>query len=151
MPGTILVATDGSAAAGAAVDVGLRLAQAEGSGVLFLHSEPLLAQQLYQLNPSEEDRPETLLSIDPALRAAAALAQDRGVPFEVDLVGEHHSSAVADAVVGVASGTDATMIVIGTRGRGAVSGSLLGSVSQEVLKAATVPVVVVHARETHDG
>jgi nucleotide-binding universal stress UspA family protein len=145
MAGSILIATDGSPASRAAVEVGLRLARAEGSSVLFLHSETLLSEQLFLDNPAERDKLETLLAADHALREAAELAREQGVPFDVELAGEHGSSKVADAIVGIGAGIGASMIVMGSRGRGAVSGSLLGSVSQEVLKAASVPVVVVHA------
>ncbi len=145
MAGSILIATDGSPASRAAVEVGLRLAQAEGASVLFLHSETLLSEQLFLDNPTERDKLETLLAADHALREAAQLAKEHGVAFDVELAGEHGSSKVADAIVGVGAGIGASMIVMGSRGRGAAAGSLLGSVSQGVLKAAAVPVVVVHS------
>ncbi len=145
MAGSILIATDGSPASRSAIEVGLRLAQAEESSVLFVHAEALLSEQLFLDNPNQRDDLETLLAADPALRGAAELARGRGVSFDVELVGEHGSSRVADAIVGLATGVGSTMIVMGARGRGAVAGTLLGSVSQDVLKAAAVPVVIVHS------
>jgi nucleotide-binding universal stress UspA family protein len=44
--------------------------------------------------------------------------------------------------------TDADMLVVGTRGRGAFTGLFLGSVSHAALHAATVPVVLVHTEPT---
>lgn len=43
----------------------------------------------------------------------------------------------------VANGTQADLIVVGTRGRGAIADALLGSVSTHVAAHATVPVVIV--------
>jgi nucleotide-binding universal stress UspA family protein len=51
---------------------------------------------------------------------------------------EHPAAALA-----AASGT-AQLLVVGTRGRGALRGMLLGSVSQHVLRHSAVPVAVIH-------
>ncbi|WP_196217968.1 universal stress protein, partial [Streptomyces blattellae] len=45
------------------------------------------------------------------------------------------------------SAEDAEMLVLGSRGHGAVSGFLLGSVGQHVLARASIPVVLVRAEE----
>ena len=51
--------------------------------------------------------------------------------------------AVADGILGVADALRADVIVVGSRGRGAVASAVLGSVSTEVLHRASVPVLVV--------
>ena len=58
--------------------------------------------------------------------------------FEVELV----PGGAADAVVEAAKECDADEIVLGSRGQGRI-GSLLGSVSEEVLRSADRPVVVI--------
>ena len=52
--------------------------------------------------------------------------------------------AVADGILGVAAKQKADLIVMGSRGSGAIKGTLLGSVSMKVLAGAQVPVTIVH-------
>lgn len=50
----------------------------------------------------------------------------------------------AESILQVAQSSQADLIVIGTRGLGAVKGLLLGSVSRKVIHFAACPVMVVH-------
>ena len=43
------------------------------------------------------------------------------------------------------------LVVMGSRGRGAVASQVLGSVSHHALNHSPVPVLIVHAREPDDG
>jgi nucleotide-binding universal stress UspA family protein len=53
------------------------------------------------------------------------------------------SGNAAHEIVAFADVVDADLIVIGSRGYGAISGALLGSVSRGVLKGTTRPVLIV--------
>lgn len=145
MPKEILIATDGSAAARAAVEVGLELAAEEGGRVTFVHSSPELAERLFLANPFTRDSAETLMEADDVLREAAELARAKGVAFELELIGESGAEAVADALLGTAAGRKADMIVLGSRGHGTLASSVLGSVSRGVVAHATMPVLVVRS------
>jgi nucleotide-binding universal stress UspA family protein len=59
------------------------------------------------------------------------------VPISLLVIEGHPANAILDA------GQDATLIVVGSRGHGGFVGSVVGSVSQNVMSHAACPVVVV--------
>jgi len=70
---------------------------------------------------------------------ARALLEAAGVPCETEVgVGDE-----AHTLVDMIERTGCDMVIIGARGQGALSSALLGSVSQEVARAAAVPVTIV--------
>lgn len=72
--------------------------------------------------------------------AMTAEGVDDEVEFQkVLLEGRHPAEALVEQA------QDADMLVVGSRGRGGLSGMVLGSVSQQCLHRATCPVVVVRA------
>jgi len=71
--------------------------------------------------------------------ARKALARSK-VPAEfVEVV-----DAVAGGILGVAAKRKADLIVMGSRGSGAIKGTLLGSVSMKVLAGTQIPVTIVN-------
>jgi nucleotide-binding universal stress UspA family protein len=71
---------------------------------------------------------------------AAAVQEDDSVEVETQLI----EGIPADVLVGAVGPDD--LLVVGSRGRGALAGVLLGSVSAQCVHHAPCPVVVVHAR-----
>src|SRR6476619_1805412 len=124
----ILVATDGSPAAMEAVTFGVELAAEHDSELLFVHVVPALdVVPAYGFGarsaasphaPSEHDR--SLL-----VEAADAAAEQGIVATTVLLRGD-----TVDEIVAYADSHDVDLIVAGSRGRGAIAGALLGSVSR---------------------
>jgi len=142
--GLIVIATDGSAAATKAVEVGLELAAARASDVVFVHFSPV-AGPLYASHPEAGPSQAEIEAADPVLRAAAEAARARRVHAKLELlVAEHGTGDIADSIAGMAQGLDASMIVVGTRGHGGIASAVLGSVSLDLLKFSELPVVVVH-------
>ena len=118
----ILIAVDGSSSGNEAVDVGLALAVEHEAEVTFVHVVP---------------SPPLTFDHEP-LEKAAALAERLGVSAGKTLLVGHP----VDEIVAHADSLDVDLIVVGSRGRGALTGALLGSVSLGVLHEAMRPVLV---------
>src|SRR3990172_3580995 len=67
---TVLIATDGSASARLAVEVGLRLAREDGADVVFIHASPEISTELFDENAQTPDTPERIAETDPVLAHA---------------------------------------------------------------------------------
>ena len=78
------------------------------------------------------------------LRTARQRAEVLGVTdVQSESCSESQVSEIAELIIDAARRDNVDMIILGKRGRGRVSGLLLGSVSQQVVSVATCPVVVV--------
>ena len=141
----ILIATDGSRAADAALGFGLDLAAEQGATAIVVHVAP--ASDVVPLVGFGLPAPLPRSSgagDGSALAAAVRLAGARGVPVRAVLL----TGDAVDEIVAYADSLDADLIVVGSRGLGAVASGMLGSVSQGVLHEARRPVLVVRrARE----
>jgi nucleotide-binding universal stress UspA family protein len=139
----ILVASDGSEAADAALAVGLDLAVEQGADLVIAHVVSVLdfavhadgkAPRSATRAPRAED--------DVVLCAALELAEARGVKTRSELLVGNAS----EQIIRLAHEIDAQLIVVGSRGLGRVKSAVLGSTSREVVAHADRPVLVV--RET---
>ena len=136
---TIVVGTDGSKGSGAALSEGFDLAKRLGAKVLVVavtgHVSELLGGSVYEHKLSERlDRARA------ALDAARTMAEEAGVEAEFEIF----EGDAAEEIAMIAERRDADLVVVGTRGHGGIAGSLLGSVSADVVRRSKRPVVVVH-------
>jgi len=138
---TILIATDGSLAARTALERGLDLAEETSAHVIFVAVRrpplPFFGDPYWQTSITNE-----LARLRPALAAAIAEAEARGIDADYDLL----EGDAAEEILRLARSRDVDLIVIGSRGLGAVKSAILGSVSKRVLHEAERPVLVVNER-----
>jgi nucleotide-binding universal stress UspA family protein len=136
-----LVAIDGSEGSDAAVDEALDLAHEAGARVTFAFvrraPSALLGYPYYERLLRNE------LSTARATIAAAELkAEEAGIEAGSTIL----EGDPVDEILSAADNRCVDMIVMGSRGRGAFAGALLGSVSSAVVQHANVPVLVAKER-----
>lgn len=140
---TIIWATDGSEEADFALAEARHLSEMTGARLVAVHCDQRLNGRLsaWPVLPDEDDR---RLKIG---RQVDAL-QEAGV--DIDLVIRHSHQEAADVVASVAAELGGDVIVCGTRGLGAFTGTFVGSVAQRLLRIAPCPVLTVRRRKTQE-
>ena len=138
----ILIATDGSAGSNDAVDVGLELASEQHAKVFVVHVEPTLDVAPWSTFGMPAGVRHVTTEHDRApLDAAVARAEELGVPVIAELL----TGVVVDEIVAFADSNAVDLIVMGSRGHGAVVSAMVGSVSLGVLRESRRPVLIVRA------
>lgn len=142
----LLVPTDGSDTADAALDVGVDLTVADGSTLQLLSvvDTSLFGSEL-QADQYADSLSETANEIVAAARKRATAA---GVEEVVTTVAEDES--VVAGIQSYAADTDSDCIVVGTHGRTGLDRYLLGSVTETLIRTASVPVLVVPPSDGDD-
>jgi nucleotide-binding universal stress UspA family protein len=144
----ILIATDGSPASREATAFGLELAQEHAAEVTFLHVVPVLDRAAAAGIGFPAAVPHRVDEVDRRpLEDALAVAAEQDVDAKVELL----AGEPVDEIVAYADSLDADLIVLGSRGRGAVATALLGSVSRGVLHEAHRPVLVVRGTQVREA
>jgi nucleotide-binding universal stress UspA family protein len=136
----ILIATDGSDGAGQALNQGFSFAAEVGAQalVVYVRQPPssLLGAPHYQEAITEEARHAHGVIADAKLYAGH---------YDVDVEYEVIEGDTVEAILAFARSRDVDLIVVGTRGLGAVKSLVLGSVSNAILHHADRPVLVARA------
>ena len=136
----ILIATDGSPSAREAIEFGLELAEEHAAEVTFVTVVPVLDRAFADGIGVPAAVPHRVDEVDrKPLEETLAAAAER----DLDATAELLAGEPADEIVAYADSLDADLIVVGSRGRGALATALLGSVSRGVLHEARRPVLVV--------
>lgn len=136
----ILVPTDGKPPVGEAVETAVDLAQQLGAGIHVVHvvqPEPIagMSMETAWAGVSDLARQEgeaTIATVEERLAST-------DVPFETAILEGTPSRAICEA----AEHRDCGLIIMATSGRGGLDRLLLGSVTEHVVRHASVPVLTV--------
>ncbi len=138
----ILIATDGSPSAVQAVEFGLELAAEQGAVPIFVHVAPateVLPVAGFGMGAPVSVPHEPGLEDRASLVEAVELAERQGMHARTKLL----AGDAPKEILAYADAIEADLIVVGSRGHGAISSALLGSVSRDLLHGAKRPVLVV--------
>jgi nucleotide-binding universal stress UspA family protein len=141
----ILIATDGSDSGHEALEFGLDLAAEQDASTFVVHVAPAVDVMPYaSFAVAAPTVPHELSEHDrEPLNEAVEIAAEKDLDVKTELL----KGNPADEIVAFADTIDADLIVVGSRGHGAIASALLGSVSRGVLHESRRPVLVV--RGTH--
>lgn len=153
MPQNVIVGIDGSEASRSAFHEAVRQAEWRACGVTALHNVPYPVYSQYEL-----------ASIDPVILTArgktfaeqelheleAAYADGFPVPVDSLVVQGHAGTNIVDAASTAGpNGEGAELVVLGSRGYGAIRGPLLGSVTTFAVHHLSCPLLIIPPQKEH--
>ena len=144
----ILVPVDGSATSDQGLDEAIRLAKVTGASIELLHVVDLwgvAATPYTGVALTAELIDELKQGGQVVLDAAKARVEAAGGSAQTKLL-DNMSGRISDVIVEEAGTWKADLIVIGTHGRRGVGRLVLGSDAEQVVRASSVPVLLVRNR-----
>jgi nucleotide-binding universal stress UspA family protein len=145
----ILVAIDGSPDAREALVHAVDMADCEHARLTILSAVPTPPTIAYTSLGAAEVLAK---SVQDGEREAAELLKEalQSVPDSVSVSTIASTKPARMAILSQIKEGGHDLVVLGSRGRGAVRSVLLGSVSHDVLHHSSIPVLIVHAEETSE-
>lgn len=151
MDNKILIATDGSKYSQKAVDYGIELAGKIGASVMVLYVVNMRSLEMYAISHHDDiggyESADLMLKDEgrQALDYALAAAKKAGVEASEKMTRGYP----ADEIIRLSERECVSMIVMGSLGKTGLEHLLLGSVSEDVVKKAPCPVLVVRGDTNH--
>ena len=144
----VLIPTDGSEPAAAAVEPGLAVAERAGARV---HAVTVVDTSDAVASPDDAIPEDVATHLESEGEAAteriAAQARDRGLAATTAV----RTGVAARDLLAYADDHDADLVAMGTAGRTGLSRYLLGSTTERVIRHAEMPVLAVNARDEAGG
>ena len=145
VPKLILVPTDFSASAAHALRYASNLAEKFDAHLLVVYADLFMVPVDFTASAAgafDIAREAMIDTAEELLRGHAEQCISREVPYDTRVIVSNPVAAIADQV----RETGADLIIMGTHGRTGVRRLLLGSVTEAVMRAATVPVIAVNPK-----
>lgn len=135
----VIWATDGSDHADGAMPFAIQAARADGAELHVVHVvEKLVGPRAANLDAfANEDEIKAKVE-----RQAKAIAAENGLKTSIDIV-VGLGNRIGDRIAEIAQDSGADLIVVGTRGHGALGSFVLGGVTQRLLHVSPCPVLSV--------
>jgi nucleotide-binding universal stress UspA family protein len=138
----ILVAVDDSPSADQALTQAIDLAESEHTRLTLMTGVVELSPTVYMMAGEETGR--LIQGAQAQAEAILCRARDR-IPADLPVTTVLTNQPIRGALIRQIKRGGHDLVVMGSRGRGAVRSTLLGSVSHYVLHHSPVPVLIVHA------
>jgi nucleotide-binding universal stress UspA family protein len=135
---TIMWATDGTENADRALPYAKALAQEEEATLVIAHVVERYASHKASGLAVHADEEQ----VEEKLKKLAAQLSDDGLKTDLKIV-SHVGPQPAHEIADIAAGAGADLIVVGCRGHAAITGLMIGSVTQRLLHVSPCPVLVV--------
>jgi len=139
---TIVWATDGTTNADRALPYAKELASQAGTELVIAHVVERYASHKATALAVHADEPQ----VEAKLEKLEAELKGEGLNTSLKIV-SHVGPQAAHEIADIAREAGADLIVVGTRGHAAITGLLLGSVTQRLLHVSPCPVLVVPSVE----
>lgn len=142
-PKLILVPTDFSETAAHALRYASALAERFGAHLLVIHADSFVPVVDFTAMPADlfcEVQDSMVENAREVLQAHAEENIGAGVPFELRVI----TGSAREAIAAQIRESGADLVVMGTHGRTGMNRLLFGSVTEAVMRTATVPVIVVN-------
>ncbi|GAB3019571.1 universal stress protein [Natronobiforma cellulositropha] len=140
----VTIATDGSEAATAAVTAGVSLAREHDAAVHLLSVADVPPEDLESNGPDDTRIGRLESGAREAIERAEEFASEAGLEA---VTSEVRFGEAAEEIRAGAAESEADLLVVGTSGRGGLSRMVLGSVAEDVLRTAEIPVLTVRASD----
>lgn len=144
----ILVPLEGSKCSEQALELAISVARAEEATITLLHAVDPTAASIAEIDPSGTALAPWLNAICEAghslLHAAEARVKSEGLPVRAIF----EQGNPVEEILWAADREGCDLIVMGCHGRRGLVRAVMGSVSEAVVRAAHVPVMIAHATNT---
>jgi len=144
----VLLPTDGSDAAAAAVDHGVAVARAVGARV---HAVGVVDADAVVSRPEFDPPPEVVAELQARAERAVDEVTERARAAGLNAVSDVREGVPAEELLAYAESAGADLIAMGTAGATGTNRFLLGSTTERVVRNAPVPVLAVNTRDGADG